>query len=131
MGRRGAHAQGPVGEPGQPGVRGDRVGPEGDQAGLVQGRRSLCREESPERACGPGMGSRWRRAWHSLGTEFQVRHRTEESQRLDARLAVAPPIHFSPVSSISRMKYFCATKYKTTSGTTAVTAAAIWYVQFA
>src|SRR5713226_5629637 len=45
-------------------------------------------------------------------------------------LVVALPVHWGPVNCTPRMKYRCATPNTRSSGTTAVTAAAIWYGQF-
>src|SRR5947207_7312020 len=97
------------------------------------------------------MGRGGRRTGYQVGVELPINHNSEERQRLDAqthrgeqqtvlrtsstlpsvhrcasvRLAVAGSIHFGTVSSIPRMKYFCATTNKIRSGNTAAVAAAI------
>jgi len=60
--------QGSVSEPGQPGVRRDRVSAKGMRSGTCKAERShYVREESPERAYGSGMGSRRRPGGISTG----------------------------------------------------------------
>src|SRR2546430_4415228 len=84
MGRYGAHAQGSVGEPGRPGLRGNRVRAEGDQAGHVQGGRPLYSEEVGVGARGDRVGRWRRRARHPLGTELPICD-SAEGQKLDAQ----------------------------------------------